>query len=69
MNFLFVFTFVFGVLRFLTQTKLFDTSLGGFFDLVWPGPQIHPFFTWLDKIIYYLCLAFQVWFWYKQIWP
>jgi len=69
MTFLLTFTFVFGVLRLLTLTKLFDLRVVGIFDAILPldgDDKIYPFLHWLQTIIFYFSLCFQAWYWIFQ---
>lgn len=64
---LLVLTFVFGVLRLLTHTKLFDQSLVGIFEALIPlnnaKPIVRSFFHWLSTVFFYFSLCFQTWYW------
>lgn len=63
---LFVLTFVFGVLRFLTWTKLFEESLLGFIKTISPFHLIE-FWQYLDKLIFYFSLCYQTYFWASRL--
>ena len=59
---LFAVTFVFGVVSLLTKTKVFDTTLGGLLDtLYWR--KLHPFFKWIDVLIFLFSLGYQSVYW------
>ena len=65
---IFVFTFIFGIISMLTNTKLFDIRLVGFFDaLCWKANS--SFLKWLDVAILLGSLGYQIYFWatYFQI--
>lgn len=63
-EFLFSFTFVFGVLYLLSHTKLFTKSLETFVDaLVYI--KLKPFWNLIGYWIFYLSLFYQVLFWAK----
>lgn len=61
-QFLFSFTFLFGVLAFLTYTKLFDKKINGFFHTIYWKNE-HIFFEWLDIIILIFSLLYQINYW------
>lgn len=61
-QFLFCFTFLFGVISLLTKTKIFNKEITGFFDtLYWKKTPI--LFQWLDMIILLLSLTYQINYW------
>lgn len=63
---LLVITFVYGVLRLLTHTKLFDTNLVGILDSILPLNEKNPWYGvahWLSTIFFYFSLCFQAWYW------
>ena len=63
-EFLFSFTFVFGVIYLLTYTKLFTKSLETFTEaLLYVKP--HPFITLLGYWVFYCSLFYQSYFWAK----
>jgi hypothetical protein len=62
-NFLFIFTFNFGVIQLITYTKLFDTKLNGFFNTTY-WKELPPFFKWLDVIIFLFSIGYQINFWF-----
>jgi len=61
-KFLFIFTFIFGVISLTTYTKVFDRNIAGFFDTLWPTDTT-PLLKWLDLIIFVLSLAYQINYW------
>lgn len=62
---LFTFTFIFGTLRLLSYTQIFKASFPGILDLLVPV-KLSNFIKWLDNvIIFYACIAYQVWFWFS----
>lgn len=63
-EFLFSFTFVFGVLYLLSYTKLFAKNFETFTDaLVYIEP--HPFWSLIGYWIFYSSLLYQSFFWAK----
>jgi len=64
---LLVVTFVYGVLRLLTHTKLFNAQLVGIFESVLPLTNaklwVQGLFNWLSMIFFYFSLCFQAWYW------
>ena len=63
-QFLFSFTFVFGVIYLLSYTRLFTKSLETFTEaLVYITP--HPFWGLLGYWIFYSSLFYQSFFWAK----
>jgi len=60
-------TFVFGVLRLLTNTKVFDMRLIGILETIFTVQSTKHIFgilvKYLDNIIFYGSLAFQAWYW------
>ena len=68
MNILLALTFVYGVLRLLTYTKIFDRTLVGVFASIIPNfnPKDSTFeaiLNWLDVLTFYGALTFQAWYW------
>lgn len=66
MNVLLALTFVYGVLRLLTLTKLFDAKLVGVIESILPLQNKTVFAgicTWLDCLAFYFSLVFQAWYW------
>lgn len=65
MKILLVITFVYGALRLLTHTKIFDTHLTGITESIipsWNGRRMRLFIV-LDIWFFYFSLAFQAWYW------
>ena len=61
-NILFTFTFIYGVLALLTYTKIFEKKITGCIDsLFWK--ELPLFFRWLDVVIFFGSLAYQVNYW------
>lgn len=68
MNVLLALTFVYGVLRLLTFTKLFDARLVGILESVFPENNsrktlFRGFVKWIDILFLYFSLVFQAWYW------
>jgi len=66
MNVLLALTFVYGVIRLLTFTKLFDKHLTTIIESVLPYSGKHwiaRLFAWLDNLFFYFSLVFQAWYW------
>ena len=55
-------TFVYGVLRFVSFTKLFDVRLSGLIDALYPK-KLPVFWATLDAAFLYFSLCFQAWYW------
>lgn len=63
-QFLFSFTFVFGIIYLLSHTSLFTKSLDTFLDaLVYS--KLNPFLSLMGYYIFYISLFYQVLFWAK----
>jgi hypothetical protein len=60
---LLVITFVFGVVKLISHTKLFDNHLVGIIHMFSPTEEMHNFFHYLDILFFYFSIAFQSWFW------
>lgn len=59
-------TFVFGVLRLLTFTPVFQKNLSGIIEVILPIGDYHPiskFLDWFEYIIFYFSLCYQAWYW------
>ncbi len=54
-------TFVFGVVRLLTCTKIFDKKLSGILAIL--IPKENGFLMWFDLLIFYGSLVFQAYYW------
>ena len=66
MKILLVLTFVYGVLRLLTHSKLFTTHLVGLLEsiTVWKKDRwYNGLIIWLDMLFFYFSLCYQVYFW------
>jgi hypothetical protein len=67
LQFLLAITFVYGVLRLLTHTKLFNTVLVGILESIFTKPNQKTLFGALIMIIdicfFYFSLVFQAWWW------
>jgi hypothetical protein len=60
-------TFIFGVIRLLTFTKLFKVHLTGLIMVLIPyDGEDFKFLNYLDWLIFYFSLCFQAWFWIFQ---
>lgn len=59
---LFAFTFLFGVLSLLTNTKLFNTRIDGFFD-TFSWYKLPSFLKYLDILIFTGSLLYQINYW------
>jgi len=63
---LFTVSFVFGTLRLLTFTKLFEKNLIGIINVILPYKEgasgFTTFLAYLDYLIFYACLLIQVYF-------
>jgi len=66
MKILLAITFVYGILRFVTMLKIFDTGIVGIFDSILPFKELPKLFQVLDIWFFYFSLAFQTWFWLFQ---
>lgn len=60
-------TFVYGVVRLLTHTKLFNKNLVGIIESVFPLKNakkgVQGFAHWLSTVFFYYSLCFQAWYW------
>jgi len=60
-------TFVYGVVRLITFTKIFNSQLVGIIESVFTKPNTEKpfgmFLIILDYIFFYFSLCFQSWFW------
>ena len=68
MKILLVITFVYGTLRLLSHTKIFDTHLMGITESIipsWNGKRMRLFIV-LDMWSFYFSLGFQAWYWLFQ---
>jgi|GEM_PF-7081759 len=72
-DYLFVLTFVFGTIALISQTKLFDADIKGILDVVfaielWKNTKFKIFMKYMDRLILYYCIMYQVywWMWYLQ---
>lgn len=67
MKILLAITFVYGVLRLLTYTKLFKTNLTGIIESVLPYDEdnnnLNNFFHTLSTWFFYFSLVYQSWYW------
>lgn len=59
---IFVITFVFGVLRFITLLKVFELSLSSLIGAISPFKLIE-FWRYIDTLVFYFSLCYQVYFW------
>lgn len=69
MKILLAITFVYGVLRLLTFTKLFDIRLTGILESIVPIDEDsgwHGIFNVLGIWFFYFSLVFQTWYWLFQ---
>lgn len=57
-------TFVFGVVRLISFTKIFDKDLVGIIKTIIPINRI--LYEYLDYLIFYGSLCFQAWYWLFQ---
>jgi hypothetical protein len=62
-EFLFSFTFVFGVIYLITHTKIFDVALRTFTEAIFITKNIY--LKHLGYVILYLSLFYQSFFWAK----
>jgi len=58
-------TFVFGVVRLITFTRVFEKDLVGIIKTILPINHI--LIQYLDYLIFYGSLCFQAWYWLFQI--
>lgn len=69
MKILLAITFVYGVVRLLSNTKLFDNRLVGILESIIPSPSkkgIPILRAVLDMWFFYFSLVFQAWYWLFQ---
>lgn len=59
---LFGFTFLFGLIRLLTWTKIFDTRIGGIID-TFTRVELTLFWSTVDYIIFFGSLIYQTIYW------
>lgn len=69
---IFAFTFVYGVLRFVSLLKIFGNYLTNFFQGIFGIENKNRtvaggFIVWLDNAIFYGSLIYQAYFWIKFI--
>lgn len=57
---LFIFTSVFGTLKLLSFTKLFDITLAGVFSIIIPVKN--KVLKYFDCLIFYAALGYQIYF-------
>ncbi len=62
-EFLFSFTFVFGVVYLLSYTKLFDNGTARFFEALYKAESKPRILNFIDCYLFYLSLFYQVLFW------
>lgn len=60
-------TMVFGIVRLLSFTKLFDVRLIGMLEVLIPHIEKSKFFVWLDYLIFYGSLCFQAYYWLTYV--
>ena len=66
MDILLAITFVYGVIRLFTFTKLFNKTLVGLIESIIPtkpGTIFGGLCIWIDMLFFYFSLIFQVWYW------
>lgn len=67
MQYLLAITFVYGVVRLLTFTKLFSKSLVGIIESIFTEPSDRTLLgvicIMIDFIFFYFSLVFQSWYW------
>lgn len=65
MNILLAITFVFGVLHFLTFTKIFDRNLGLIMTIIFgmDTEKLPKLWVILQLWFFYFSLCFQAWYW------
>jgi len=71
-DYLFIITFVFGTLMFLTQTKLFDATNKTLLEVLFAislmkETRFKLLINYIDRIILYLCISYQVYWWMNYI--
>jgi len=66
-DFLFSFTFVFGVLHLITHTVLFKNNTSRFFEAIFKADKVPVFFKYVDCYLFYLSLFYQAYFWAKYL--
>jgi hypothetical protein len=64
MTILFVFTFVFGALRLISFTKLFEYKIESFIQAISPF-KLNEFWAYLNKLVFFGCLCYQTYFWFS----
>ena len=71
MKILLVLTFVYGVLKLLSHTKIFNTHLVGILRSIMPVNEknsIYGLITWIDILFFYFSLCYQSYYWlFKNI--
>lgn len=65
-EFLFIVTFIFGVVELVTKTKLFNNAFDGVFDFIY-WKDLPFIFRWLDKMIFLFSLGYQCYFWFNYL--
>lgn len=66
MKILLVLTFVYGVLRLLTHTKIFNKNLVGVLESILIMRQSTWYYglvLWLDMLFFYFSLCYQAYYW------
>ena len=66
MKILLVLTFVYGVLRLLTHTKIFNTNIVGILESIFGSRKYawyYGLFLWIDMVFFYFSLCYQSYFW------
>ncbi len=64
-EFLFSFTFVFGVIYLLSHTVLFSNKIARFFEALYKAEKMPIFLKYIDCYLFYLSLFYQSFFWAK----
>lgn len=66
MKILLVLTFVYGVLKLLTHTKIFNRNLVGILESILIMRQSSWYYglvLWLDMLFFYFSLCYQAYYW------
>lgn len=61
-HYIFIFTFIFGTLRFLSFLKIFDTRPHELLTAISPF-ELNEFWRYIQKLLFYACLLYQTYFW------
>jgi TM2 domain-containing membrane protein YozV len=70
MTILFIFTFVFGIIRLITFMKIFNFYLNNVFQAFFVNENrnktvVGGLLVWIDQVFFYFSLLYQTYFWFS----